>query len=65
MARQIILAPGERARQKEAARNLDARRLASGEVSAAQLQSENDFFNGLDFSRARISAIGKRRIIAR
>ena len=65
MFRRIHLAPGQRAREKQAARDRDAQRLAAGEVSAAKLQRENNFFASIDFSKARISAIGKRRIPVR
>lgn len=65
MARRILLAPGQRAREKQAARDRDAHRLAAGEISAAELQRKNNFFASIDFSRARISAVGKKRIPAR
>ena len=62
MARGGLLDPQRRAREKQASRDEDARRLAAGEITAADLARENDFFAGFDPSKARISAIGERRI---
>jgi hypothetical protein len=36
--------------------------LAAGEITAAELAKENDFFASFDLSQARITAIGKRRV---
>ena len=38
--------PEERQREKQASRDEDARRLAAGEVTPAQLHRENSFFGG-------------------
>jgi hypothetical protein len=47
--------PEERRREKQASRDEDARRLAAGEVTPAQLARENSPFSGLvgvpDYSR--------------
>jgi hypothetical protein len=51
--------PG-RAQQKQAQRDEDRRRLEAGEVTAAELQEENNFFRGL--GPFKIVAIGKRRL---
>jgi hypothetical protein len=45
--------PAERAREKQASRDADARALASGEKSALELERENEVFARLA-SRARI-----------
>lgn len=50
--------PEERARQKQASRNEDARRLAAGEITKAELKRENGMLSGMDFSNASIVAIG-------
>jgi hypothetical protein len=55
-----IIAPQDRARQKQAQRDEDHRRLEAGEVTAAELQEENNFFRGL--GPFKIVAIGKRRL---
>ncbi|GAB4361798.1 MAG: hypothetical protein Kow00114_16620 [Kiloniellaceae bacterium] len=52
----------ERARQKQASRDEDARRLATGEISRAELQRENSFFNSLPFEKATITKIGRRSV---
>ena len=62
MVRIRRLDPEQRAREKQAARDEDARRLAAGEITVAELAKENGFFAGFDLSKARITAIGKRRI---
>ena len=62
MVRKRVLGPEPRAREKQAARDEDARRLAAGEITAAELAKENDFFASFDLSQARITAIGKRRV---
>lgn len=49
-----------RARQKQAQRDEDRRRLEAGEVTAEELQEENNFFRGL--GPFKIVAIGKRRL---
>lgn len=54
--------PAERARQKQASRDRDARRLADGEVTPTELRRENAFFGSLDFSRFRMTAIGDRPV---
>ena len=63
MAKVIQMAPGQRAKEKQAARDEDVRRLVAGEITAEELQRENNwFFGSLDFSKARITAIGKKKI---
>lgn len=52
----------KRARQKRAAREEDARRLAAGEVSRIGLARENGFFAGCDLAHAEIVAIGNRPV---
>jgi hypothetical protein len=54
--------PAERARQKQASRDEDARRLAAREVTKAQLRRENGMLSGMDFSNAAIVAIGGKRL---
>ena len=44
----------ERRREKQEARDRDERLLASGEVTAEELNKRNGFFSALDFSQARI-----------
>jgi hypothetical protein len=43
--------PEKRAEQKQASRDDDARRLASGEVTREQLRRENSVFSGIDFCK--------------
>jgi len=43
-----------REKEKQALRDDDCRRLASGEVTREQLQRENSIFNGLDVTAAKI-----------
>lgn len=50
----------QRGAEKEAQRQIDRDRLARGEVTAAELQEENNFFRGL--GPFKIVAIGKRRV---
>jgi hypothetical protein len=54
--------PAERARQKQASRDEDARRLAAGEVTKAQLKRENGMLSGMDFSNSSIVAIGGKKL---
>lgn len=54
----------KRARQKQASRDKDAKRLRSGRVSRLELQAENGFFRGIDLSAFHIVAIGGRSIEA-
>jgi len=49
-----------RAQQKQAQRDEDRRRLEAGEVTAEELQEENNFFR--DLGPFKIVAIGKRRL---
>jgi hypothetical protein len=53
---------GARAAEKQASRDDDAKRLASGEISAAALRRKNSFFGSLAFSKFRIVAIGGKPI---
>ena len=46
--------PEERAKEKKLSREKDIFRLNSGEVSAIELNKENGFFSGIDFSNAKI-----------
>lgn len=63
MERELLRLIGrERAEEKQRARDIDAARLASGEVSAAELQAENHFFGALDLPSFRITAIGDQEI---
>jgi hypothetical protein len=39
----------ERALQKQASRDEDARRLAAGETTRAELRMRNGFFSSIDF----------------
>jgi len=48
----------ERARQKQESRDRDLARLASGEISAAELNRENGFFSALPLQSFKIEAIG-------
>lgn len=41
--------PAERAREKQASRDEDARRLAAGEVTREELAQENGLFHGWKF----------------
>lgn len=50
--------PAERARQKQASRDEDARQLAAGEVTPRELRKRNAFLGALDLSRYRMVAIG-------
>lgn len=43
-----------REKEKQASRDDDCRRLASGEATREQLQSENSLFNGLAIPAAKI-----------
>jgi hypothetical protein len=52
----------ERAREKQAARDRDAARLKSGEVSREQLASENNPFSGMGLKNFRIVGIGRRAV---
>lgn len=54
-----VLDPEERAAEKQARRDADAERLASGTVTPQQLAAENSFFGGLDLPSFRIAAIGR------
>src|ERR1019366_5829915 len=40
--------PAERAREKQASRDEDQRRLDAGEVTPAELQAENSLFHGVE-----------------
>ena len=46
------LDPRKRAKQKQAARDRDARLLASGKITAAELNRRNGFLSALDFTKA-------------
>lgn len=48
------------AKLKQAARDQDARRLASGLVSPSDLDRKNGFFGSFDFSSVKIVSIGER-----
>jgi hypothetical protein len=50
--------PAKRAAAKQASRDEDARKLASGEISKEALRRRNGFFSGLDKSKFRMVAIG-------
>lgn len=52
----------ERARQKQASRDEDARRLAAGEITKAALKRENGMLSGMDLSGSVIVAIGGKRL---
>lgn len=52
----------ERSVAKQASRDSDARRVASGEISKKQLKQENSFFGSLSMSRFKMVAIGGRSI---
>lgn len=52
----------ERARQKQAARDEDARRLAAGETTPEALDRENGLAAGLDMANFRIVAVGRRKL---
>jgi hypothetical protein len=58
--RVLELDQAERQREKQASRDRDARRLASGEVSREQLSRENSFAGGI--SNTEITHIGGRPI---
>jgi hypothetical protein len=64
MSYQVLeLDPAKRVLDKAAARDRDAERLRSGEVSCAQLGRENNFFSSLDLSSFEIAAIGGRPLV--
>lgn len=48
----------KRAREKQASRDLDRKRLERGEISPEELNRENGFFSALPLHRFRITAIG-------
>ncbi len=48
----------KRAAVKQASRDEDARRIASGEISDRELKRENAFFGSLDKSKFKMVAIG-------
>jgi hypothetical protein len=52
--------PAERAREKQESRDRDAARLKAGQISAAELNRENDFFASLPIENSEIVAIGGR-----
>lgn len=52
----------ERSVAKQASRDADARRLASGAVSKKHLKQENSFFGALSMSKFKMVAIGGRSI---
>ena len=52
----------DRAAEKQASRDSDLARLASGAIDREGLQRENSFFSPLKLSGLRIAAIGGRRI---
>ncbi len=54
--------PAERARQKQASRDEDARRLAAGEITRSELRRENGMVSGMDLSNASIVAIGGKKL---
>lgn len=55
-----VLDQDARVRQKQAARDRDAARLRSGEISREQLTRENDFFSALPIATFRIVSVGGR-----
>ncbi len=57
-----VLDPSARAREKQASRDADAGRLASGNASHDDLSRENGFFSSLPVQDFRIVAIGKKRL---
>ena len=65
MPRFAILDTDKRARQKQAARDHDAERLASGAVNIDDLRKEKSFFGSLPLHQFRIVAIGGRKIPGR
>ncbi len=58
----VVLDQAQRAAEKQAAREADRKRLAAGDVSAAELAVENDFFANLDVEALEIEAVGDLKI---
>lgn len=54
--------PKKRAAEKQASRDEDARQLAAGEVTHAELRKRNGFFSSLDFKKWVMVAIGGKPI---
>lgn len=55
----------DRAAAKQASRDRDLSRLASGDVGQGELRRENSFFASLDVSKLKMVAIGGRPIETR
>ncbi|WP_416067800.1 hypothetical protein ACK9YZ_23630 [Rhizobium sp. ZK1] len=63
MAYEVLKLDGhKRAAAKQASRDEDVRRVASGEISDPDLKRENSFFGSLDKSKFRMVAIGGKPI---
>jgi hypothetical protein len=50
--------PAERAREKQASRDEDARRLNAGEFTREELAKKNDFFAGFVVEKFKIKSVG-------
>ena len=57
-----VLEGSSRASEKQASRDKDAARLASGSVSRQELKRENSFFAALPLKNFRVRSVGAKRV---